>query len=247
MCCTDGNMDFRRISPSLFSSMLAATCFVMTLQASEPSPDMFLSVQRFLSADDEPLRQYRGFRRLEASNGKFNKEAWLEAWTEGDAAGFRYDIVGEGGSAYIGNRVLRAALEREQALWNGRLSGRSNLTTANYEFMTASLDESGLMRVTVKPKRKDELLIDGVIILTPETGDLLRVEGHLAKSPSFWTGRIEVVRTYDRIDGVRVPIRTESVAQVKMAGASSFTMSYEYETINGRRVGSRSVVAHNTP
>ena len=86
------------------------------------------------------------------------------------------------------------------------------------------------MRVTVKPKREDELLINGVIILAPDTGDLLRVEGHLAKSPSFWISRIEVVCTYDRIDGVRVPIHTESVAQVKMAGTSNFAMSYEYRT-----------------
>jgi len=232
------------------SSMLAAACMVITLQASEPPMDIaetIPSVRRFLSADGEPLQQYRALRRLEASNGKFNKEAWLEAWTEADEAGFRHDIVSEGGSAYIGNKVLRASLEREQALWNGRLSGRSNLTTANYDFIAASLDASGLMRVTVKPKRKDELLIDGVITLTPETGDLLRVEGRLAKSPSFWTDRIDMVRTYDRIDGVRVPVRTESVAQVRMAGRSSFAMSYEYETINGRRVGSPSVVARNTP
>lgn len=230
--------------------MLAASCFVVTLRAAEPPTEVAAElrpVQRFLSADNEPLRQYRAFRRLEASNGKFKKEAWLEAWTEMDAAGFRYDIVSEGGSPYILEKVLRPALEREKAIWNGRLSGRSSLTTANYDFIAASLDTSGLMRVTVKPKRKDDLLIDGVIILTPETGDLLRVEGRLAKSPSFWTGRIEVVRTYGRIDGVRVPVRTESVAQVKMAGASSFAMSYEYETINGRRVGSPSVVARTSP
>ena len=222
----------------------------MTLQASEPPTGIaeeIPSVHRFLSADNEPLRRYRAFRRLEASNEKFKKEASLEAWTEVDAAGFRYDIVSEGGSAYIRDKVLRPALEREKAIWNGRLSGRSSLTTANYDFIAASLDARGLMRVTVKPKRKDELLIDGVIILAPDTGDLLRVEGRLAKSPSFWTGRIEVVRTYDRIGGVRVPVRTESVADVKMAGASSFAMSYEYETINGRRVGAPSAVARHTP
>jgi hypothetical protein len=77
-------------------AILAATCFDMILQASEPRmaiAEEFRSVQRFLSADNEPLRQYRAIRRLEASNGKFKKEAWLEAWTEVDAAGFRYDIV----------------------------------------------------------------------------------------------------------------------------------------------------------
>jgi hypothetical protein len=250
-CCTDADMDPRRTTTRfLLSSTLAATCVVMTLQASEPPTGIseeLSSVHRFLSADNEPLRRYRAFRRLEAANGKFKKEAWLEAWTEVDAAGFRYDIVGEGGSEYIRDRVLRSALEREKAIWDGSLSGRSTLTTANYDFIAAGLDASGLMRVTVKPKRKDELLVDGVIILAPDTGDLLRVEGRLAKSPSFWTGQVEVVRTYDRIDGVRVPVRTESVAHVKMAGASSFAMSYQYETINGRRVGSPSVVASNTP
>ena len=240
-------MDLRGITPCLLT--LGVISVVLPLQASEPPtniPEELRSVQRFLSADHEPLREYRAFRRLEASNGKFNKAAWLEAWTEVDTAGFRYDIVSEGGSAYIGNRVLRAALEREKLLWNGSLFARSNLTTANYDFIGAGRDASGLIRVSVKPKRQDELLISGVIILAPDTGDLLRVEGQLAKSPSFWTSRIEVVRTYDRIDGVRVPVHTESVAQVKMAGASSFAMSYEYETINGRRVGSPSTVARHT-
>ena len=234
------------MSPSLL--MLGVISVVMPLQARESptnTPEALQPVQRFLSADNEPLREYRAFRRLEASNGKFNKAAWLEAWTEVDSAGFRYDIVSEGGSTYIGNRVLRAALDREKALWNRSLASRSNLTTANYEFIGAGLDASGLMRVTVKPKRQDELLINGVIILAPDSGDLLRVEGQLARSPSFWTSRIEVVRTYDRIGGVRVPVHTESVAQVKMAGASSFTMTYEYETINGQFVGS--AVTRQTP
>ena len=187
-------MEPGRMTPCLL--MFGVIAAVMTLQASEPPTrisEELRSVQRFLSTDSEPLREYRAFRRLEASNAKFNKAAWLEAWTEVDAAGFRYDIVSEGGSAYIANRVLRAALEREKTLWNRSLSARANLTTANYDFVRAGLDASGLMKVTVKPKREDELLINGVIILAPDTGDVLRVEGHLAKSPSFWISRIEVV------------------------------------------------------
>jgi hypothetical protein len=241
-------MEPGRMTPWLL--MCSVIGAVMTLQASEPPTrvsEELRSVQSLLSTDSEPLREYRAFRRLDASNAKFNKAAWLEAWTEVDAAGFRYDIVSEGGSAYIANRVLRAALEREKTLWNRSHSARSNLTAANYDFVRAGLDASGLMKVTVKPKREDELLINGVIILAPDTGDLLRVEGHLAKSPSFWISRIEVVCTYDRIDGVRVPIHTESVAQVKMAGTSNFAMSYEYEQINGRRVGAPSAVARHTP
>jgi len=229
---------------------IATTCLAMTLHAwASPTgaPEELPAVQRFLSGENEPLQHYRAFRRLEASNGKFKKEAWLDAWTEVTATGFRFEIVREGGSAYVRDRVLKAALEREQAIWDGRPTGRSSLTAANYYFIAANPEPGGLMRVTVKPKRRDELLVDGAIILTEQDGDLVRVEGHLSKSPSFWAGRVEVVRTYDRVDGVRVPVRTESVAHLKMAGASSFKMTYEYETINGRRVGIPAVVAHHSP
>jgi hypothetical protein len=221
--------------------MVAVTCLIVVVQAQGAATsdvEEFPSVQRFLSGDEAPLQRYRAFRRLEASNDKFKKDAWLEVWTEADETGFRYEIVRQGGSEYIGNRVLKKALEREQAIWNGRLAPRSSLTRDNYQFIAAHREPEGLIRVRVKPKREDDLLIDGTILLKGEEGDLVRVEGRLAKSPSFWAGRVQVVREYVRIEGVRVPVRTESVAQVKMAGASSFTMTYQYETINGQYISS---------
>jgi hypothetical protein len=35
-----------------------------------------------------------------------------------------------------------------------------------------------------------------------------------------------------------MPVALESVANVVVAGRSTFRMSYEYETVNGQRVGS---------
>ena len=43
-------------------------------------------------------------------------------------------------------------------------------------------------------------------------------------------------RRYDRIGGVRVPIAFESVASILMAGKATFTMSYEYHSVNGVEV-----------
>ena len=65
----------------------------------------------------------------------------------------------------------------------------------------------------------------------------MRIEGRLSKAPSFWTRRVEVVRHYERINGVRVPVAIESVASVLIAGRSTFKMTYQYETINGQQVG----------
>ena len=48
---------------------------------------------------------------------------------------------------------------------------------------------------------------------------------------------MDIVRRYERIGGVRVPVSIESVAHVLIAGRSTFKMTYEYETINGQHVG----------
>ena len=47
---------------------------------------------------------------------------------------------------------------------------------------------------------------------------------------------MNVIRHYARLDGVRVPVATESTAKVKFAGVASLDVQYQYETINGRPV-----------
>ena len=75
----------------------------------------------------------------------------------------------------------------------------------------------------------------------------MRIEGRLSKPPSFWTRRVEIVRRYQRFAGVRMPVALESVASVLIAGRSTFRMSYEYETVNGQRVGAPTVRAAASP
>src|SRR5439155_176776 len=70
-----------------------------------------------------------------------------------------------------------------------------------------------------------------------------RLEGQLAKSPSFWTRRIDVVKQYARVAGLRVPVRIDSTAQIRFAGASTMTMTYDYKMINGIDVTPSQAVA----
>jgi len=92
----------------------------------------------------------------------------------------------------------------------------------------------------VKPRRKDIVLVDGSIFLNPDDGDLVKVEGRLAKTPSMWTRRVDIVRSYRRLAGVRMPVELETVATLLVAGRSTFRMTYDYETVNGQRVGDSS-------
>jgi hypothetical protein len=189
-----------------------------------------------LAIQDEPLTQYRAFRRMHAKSERFNQEGWLDAWTEFDRRGFRYQIVSERGSDYVRNKVLKAVLKREQELLAEGRGDRAALTEDNYVFSAASAGPDGLRYVSLKPKRKEVMLVDGRMVLSADGTDLLRVEGRLAKNPSFWTSLVNVIRHFAKVDGVRVPISTQSVAKVKFAGQSRLDVEYEYESINGRTV-----------
>jgi hypothetical protein len=186
--------------------------------------------------DDAPLTEYRAYRRMHAVNEKFDKEAWLEAWTELDARGFRYEIVSQRGSEYVLEKVLRKILAREKELIDQGQADRADLSADNYEFTQPAAHGPGVRYILMKPKRKDMLLLDGRMVLSQDGGELLRVEGRLAKNPSFWTSMVNVIREFARLDGVRVPVTTESIAKLKFAGTSRMMVRYEYESINGRPV-----------
>ena len=201
-------------------------------------------VQRFLARADEPLTRFRALRRLEAQNDRFNKTGWIEVWTELTADGqFKYEIVREGGSEYIRSKVLRPLLENEARVYSTGDGARSALTAENYELRGASSAEPGIARLEVTPKRREVSLIEGALYVTDNDADLVRVEGRLSKNPSFWTKRVDVVRHYSRLHGIRVPIRVDSVAQMRLAGTSTLSMTYEYEMINGVNMAPANAVA----
>lgn len=196
-------------------------------------------------SSEVPLQQYRAMRRMHAQSERFDHEGWMDAWTEFDAGGFRYQIVAERGSGTVRNKVLRTLLQREQEMIATGDFGRGELTPENYEFGAESTG-AGERYILIKPKRKDVMLIHGRIVLSSK-GELLRVEGLVAKSPSFWTSQVNVTRHYGRVDGVRVPIATESIAKVKFVGRSHLNVRYEYATINGRAVRTAAALAPVMP
>ena len=230
----------------LFVAVLAVGV-VADLQARVPlAQGSSSALVRFLARGESPTVEYRALRRIEAHNPHFGQNATMEAWTEFDNAhGFRYEIVSESGSSYIRSKVLRAALDGEQKMWVDREPQRASFNHDNYLFDGGTPAPDGLTAVSVKPRRKDILLVEGSIFLEPDDGTIARIEGRLSKTPSFWTRKVEVVRRYQEMGGVRVPVSIESVAQVLIAGRSTFKMTYQYETINGQHVGNPQ--PHNPP
>jgi hypothetical protein len=213
--------------------ILAATAAVPVLEAANQEPAAHC-IQRFL-AKEEAQPAYRAVRRLEARNG--DRQGWLEALTEySPETGFRYDVTNEGGSGYIRHKVLRAVLDGEREVIAQGEAARAALTPSNYTFDPVGVGEDGLAAVLVSPRRKERVLVTGTMFLRPDAGDLVRLQGRLAKSPSFWVKNVDIVRTYERIRGAVMPVLLESQAELRMLGTATLRMTYTYSDVGGHPV-----------
>lgn len=202
-------------------------------------------VERFLAREDEPLTSYSGVRCLEASNQRFKATGSMQvAVTQSPERGLEWTILREEGSGYIRNKVLKKALEGERDMIARGEPARAALSLDNYEIAlhapaeAAAEDGLGTMRLQLVPRRKDVLLVRGSVLITDPEADLLEVQGQLARTPSWWTTKVDVVRTYGRVAGVRVPVEMSSTAQVRIAGRSQFRMRSAFERVNGRTAAS---------
>jgi hypothetical protein len=193
-----------------------------------------------------PQRPYVAFRRLEAENTKSGKQAWMEVRTTLGSDGLlAVEVLAEGGSEQIRNKVLRGVLESERSLVAKRVRGHVIAQTASYECAEPEHDASGLLRVALKPgPNGGDNLVIGHVFLQPSNGDVVRVAGRLARNPSFWISRVDVEWSYARVhNDIVMPVSVQSTAKVKIFGLSTFRMTYDYLSVDGQPVSSSSLAS----
>jgi hypothetical protein len=207
---------------------------LQTTAARSRNPDASTALEMFL-ARPAGAHPYRASRSLEASGS--GQRGWMDVETDfAVASGLRYEVTAEGGSGYIRSRILRSLLEEEQRIIAQGEESRVAISRANYEFGPEGVNEEGLAIVSIRPLRKDRSLISGRMFLTAVTGDLVRVEGRLARNPSFWLTRVTLVRSYQPIEGVVMPVSLETIGRLRLLGSSSLRMTYRYSHIDDRPV-----------
>ena len=180
---------------------------------------------------------YKAFRRLEGGVKDSDKHGWLEAWTEYQPGrGLSFEVVREGGSEYVRNKVLRGMLSSEQELIAQGKRVRTSLDSKNYLFEEGGMTDAGLHRILMVPIKKSDGLVDGSVFVEPETGLIARLQGRLVKSPSFWVRDVDVTWKFTRMGNAIVPTELSSSARVMFYGRQPFKMTYQYETVDGRSV-----------
>ena len=119
----------------------------------------------------------------------------------GDDGHLAVEVLAEGGSDYIRNKVLKTALETEQNMIAKGLPVQPPTPPDAHVCADSLRDESGLIRVPLQPQRKGgDTAVIGHVFLQPSTGDVVRIAGRLAKNPSFWISQVDVEWLYARVD-----------------------------------------------
>ncbi len=216
---------------ALFKAGVILTFLVCSLKSQEQSKIENV-LERFLLKGNPKVHEYRGTREMEAETEHFGLKARMKVETvlsESSDEGrvLTYRVISEEGSGSVRKRMKQLLDGERKAVKNGGFG----FTAENYDFQILGPFAGETSKLSVRPKQKNELLIDGVILIN-QSGDLVRSEGRLIKSPSFWVSEVRIVMNYRQIGGVRMPINVEYKAKVKIIGETNIKMIYYYSSVN---------------
>lgn len=141
----------------------------------------------------------------------------------------------ENGSGYVLHHVFRRLMEDEKKRVGADKDPNSLITPENYTFEvvgTERIDSSNCSVVHAVPKRKQSDLFEGKIWIDNEDFAIVKIRGHLARSPSFWIKRVDFVRNYQKIDGFWLLSKEEAVSVVKIFGPERLTIDYKNYAVN---------------
>ncbi len=185
------------------------------------------------------LRQYSVPRTYRVQNDKGKVSAEVQVILHYRAPGTKeFKIVAKKGAGLIHTRVFKPLMESEVETAAGRNRQDSAISPHNYTFhLLGEEDVNGYHCFAVQaiPKRDDTYLFKGKIWIHATEFAVVQIAGQPAKSPSFWINRVDFVRRYQKLGEFWLPLKDESITQVKVAGKNILTIDYAHYEI--ARVG----------
>jgi len=140
------------------------------------------------------------------------------------------------GSGFIRNHVFLRIMKDEEHRVRANKNPDSLITPENYSLKVigeARIGDSDCSVISAIPKRKEIDLFEGTIWVDNQDYAIVKIAGHLAKSPSFWIKRVDFVRNYQKIDGFWLLSREEAASLVRVFGKETLTVEYQDYTVNG--------------
>jgi hypothetical protein len=146
-----------------------------------------------------------------------------------------FTITSGKGSGFVRHRVFQRLMEVEEKRIRVNKDPDSLITPTNYALDVVGTDRIGNSDCSVVhavPKRKEIDLFEGKIWIDNQDFAIVKITGHLAKSPSLWIKQVDFVRDYQKIDGFWLLSREEAVSAIRIFGKETLTVDYQKYTVN---------------
>ena len=209
----------------------------LRLQSDASGDKIFAELVRHNELRTAQLRAYSGVRTYSVTDpsGKvLAKETVRMEYISPDKKTFV--ISSEDGSYPVRHLVLNRLIESETSAAVGKEHQDSSITPANYTFHALGKADAGVHHcflVKAVPKRPDKYLFEGQIWIDDREFAVVRISGRPAKKLSFWITQADFVRQYEKIGGFWLPVKDETLVDVRMYGKKILTIEHQIDTVNG--------------
>ncbi len=125
------------------------------------------------------------------------------------------------GDGFVKSNVITRLLQSEVEHVQKDDPALTAISPTNYKFSykgASSIEDRVVHVFQVKPHKKRAGLFKGRVYLDAHTGTIVRVEGSVVKSPSFFVKRIEFMQDFADVQSFTLPIRMHSVAKARIVG-----------------------------
>jgi hypothetical protein len=139
------------------------------------------------------------------------------------------------GSGFVLHRIFQGLMKDEEKRVRTNRDQDSLITPENYALDVVGTDRIGNSDCSVVhavPKRKEIDLLEGKLWIDNQDFAIVKITGHLAKSPSSWIKQVDFVRDYQKIDGFWLLSREEAVSAIRIFGKETLTVDYQNYTVN---------------
>lgn len=224
----------RRSLLRIFNLSALMAVVSLSLSYAEPSrPPMPEDeiVSHYLSATQAQQDTMRGGSvemDIDASLPKLQRQGKLHALKNITKLGkITFHVLGFTGDNTVKTEVIARYLKAE--IDASQSSSDVALTPENYKFKYKGLEDFNgrpayVMRVN--PRQKKVGLFKGELWLDAETYMPVKESGSFVKAPSMFLKKMQFVREYELQDGVSVPQRLESKAEVRFIGPVELNINY---------------------
>jgi|SRR5581483_4753372 len=148
-----------------------------------------------------------------------------------------FKTIGFVGDGFVKSNVIFRLMQSEADHVQKDQPGDTAITAANYKFSfkgTDQVDGRVVHVFAVKPREKRPGLFKGKVYIDAYTAAMVRAEGRVVKSPSFFIKKIEFVQDYAQVGDYNLISHIHSVADTRLIGKAIVDISHDDYQVRSR-------------